>query len=147
MPLRTWETIVCWLHYRAWIIPSPLSLLQTKPSSFSLSLQVGHVCTALVCPPQGWVASGTAAPSWWLLLEDDDVSFRGGQQGHHQPVPTQVWWDPNHPTALGMDEQPEAPRAAPMVSVWVRSCELNQDQPMAEAGCKRTRKIVSFLIF
>lgn len=54
------------------------------------------------------------------------------------------------PTALGMDdahEQPEALGAASEVSVWVRSYELNPTQPMAKAGCIRTRKKFPFLIF
>lgn len=141
MPLRTRETIACWLHYRAWIIPSPLSLLQTKPSSFSLSLQVGHVCTALICPALGCPCPQTAALPWGLLQEDG-ASFSGGQQGHHQPVPNPgVMGTQTNPTALGTDdahERPEALGAALVLSVWVRSYELNPAQPMAEAGCIRT---------
>lgn len=108
MPLRTRETIACWFHYRAWIIPSPLSLLQTKPSSFSLSLQVGHVCTALICPALGCSPLVAALP-WWLLQEGG-ASFSGGQQGHHQAVPNPgVMGTQTNPTALGTDDAHEQP--------------------------------------
>lgn len=51
------------------------------------------------------------------------------------------------PRALGRDEQPEPLGAASVVSVWGRSSELNQAQPVAQAGCIRARKKFPFLMF